>query len=101
MARAPGEQTRFAQLLDAALERKGMSQNEFLREVQVSKGTMAYLRYRPPPAAPDPEKVWEWARVLGLEGREAEEFVEESQLACSPILVRDLVARLRRRLGEE
>jgi len=89
--RTPSE---FGRLLEEHLAAVGMSQVEFGQQAGVPAGTLTNLKFERHPRAPDPEDVRRWAKVLGLTGEEAERFVLEAMLACSPAYVREAFRRL-------
>lgn len=100
------ELNRFGRLFDEALadaaRGKPQTQREFLEQAGVNAATLSDLKHREARTrAPDPDTIRAWAKVLGLRGQRAEAFVEAAMLVHSPPYVQELVARLRRQLGEE
>lgn len=86
----------FGSFLGWLLVRRGLTQLEFGRRVDLSGSTINLVIHgRRKPAWRRAEL---WADVLALEGAERERFLDEYALACSPERCRALVDRLRANL---
>ena len=87
--------TELSKFLDAALEQRGLSHNEFARLIGMKQNSLSDLKLRQETPAPDRETVHRWAEVLGLTAAQENVLFDFVQFAYSPKYVQDLVSRLR------
>lgn len=88
-------ETELSKFLDAALEQRGLTHNEFARLIGMKPNSLSDLKLREGTAAPDREMVHHWAEVLELTPGQEDVLFDAVQLAYAPTYVQELVARLR------